>query len=201
MLVAFDSDFNVMKMFVDDLQLCVRRSSKIKSETCRSIDYFLIIIQNTEIYGPWKIAVHAAFWLAHLLDIKPRPSKILSEISCTDDGRNSTFYKSFNCNNSNLDRCVVLRLVWCQNFDVLLYDNKTENWKKTRCPRLYIPAYGDGSGAHQNEKLKDAKMDVMSGILCPPGRKKTSGPTNVQQMVGKTEMKLKSKPEQGRWKL
>ena len=52
MLVAFDSDFNVMKMFVDDLQLCVRRSSKIKSETCRSIDYFLIIIQNTEISRP-----------------------------------------------------------------------------------------------------------------------------------------------------
>ena len=67
MLVAFDSDFNVMKMFVDDLQLCVRRSSKIKSETCRSIDYFLIIIQNTEISRPWKIVVRAAFWLAHLL--------------------------------------------------------------------------------------------------------------------------------------
>ena len=66
MLVAFDSD-SVMKMFVDDLQLCVRRSSKIKSETCRSIDYFLIIIQNTEIYRPWKIVVRAAFWLAHLL--------------------------------------------------------------------------------------------------------------------------------------
>ena len=95
MLVAFDSDFNVMKMFVDDLQLCVRRSSKIKSETCRSIDYFLIIIQNTEISRPWKIVVRAAFWLAHLLTKSPdHLESCRKTVVRSYDG--STFYKSFN---------------------------------------------------------------------------------------------------------